>query len=66
MACTDAKSMAPGREIGKRLQAGSAFALQPGDAPTLTLTSGSGDVLAFKGEPTAETRYGGPDETVLL
>lgn len=66
MACADSKLMALDGEIGKRLEGASAFALQMGDAPTLTLTGGSGDTLTFKGEPTAETRHGGPGETVFL
>ena len=66
MACTDSKLMALDGEIGKRLEGASTFALQTGDAPTLTLTGGNGDTLTFKGEPTAETRYGGPGETVFL
>ena len=66
MACVDPKLMALDQEIGKRLQAESVFALQTGDAPTLTLTGSNGDVLTFKGEATAETRYGGPGETVFL
>ena len=36
MACTDAKLMALDQEIGKRLEAELTFALQSGDAPTLT------------------------------
>lgn len=66
MACSDPKLMALDQEIGKRLETESTFALQSGDAPTLTLTGGNGDVLAFKGDPTAETRYGGPGETAFL
>ncbi len=66
MACADAKLMALDQEIGKRLEAESTFALQSGDAPMLTLTGSNGDVLTFKGEPTAETRYGGPGETAFL
>jgi heat shock protein HslJ len=66
MACTDPKLMALDQEIGKRLETESTFALQPGDAPTLTLIGGNGDVLTFKGDPTAETRYGGPGETAFL
>lgn len=66
MACTDSKLMALDQEIGKRLETESTFALQSGDAPTLTLTGGNGDVLTFKGDPTAETRYGGKGETVFL
>ena len=66
MACADARLMALDQEIGKRLEGASAFALQPGDTPTLVLTGGNGDVLTFKGEPTAETRYGGPGEIAFL
>ncbi|SDR15785.1 META and DUF4377 domain-containing protein [Pseudoxanthomonas sp. CF125] len=66
MACIDAKLMALDQEIGKRLETESTFALQTGDAPTLTLTASNGDTLTFKGEPTAETRYGGPGETAFL
>jgi heat shock protein HslJ len=66
MACADGKLMALDREIGKRLEAESKFALQLGDAPTLALTGGNGDTLTFKGEPTAETRYGGNGETLFL
>jgi len=36
------------------------------DPERLTLTTSAGDVLAFDGEPTAETRYGGPGETAFL
>lgn len=66
MACADSRLMALDEQIGKRLEGASAFALRSGAAPTLTLTGGNGDVLSFKGEPTAETRYGGPGETVFL
>jgi heat shock protein HslJ len=63
MACTDAKVMALDQEVGKRLEGSVKFA-HAGD--TLTLTTAAGDVLTFTGEPTAETRYGGPGETVFL
>jgi heat shock protein HslJ len=66
MACADPKLMALDQEIGKRLETESTFALQSGDAPTLTLTGSNGDVLTFKGDPTAETRYGGKGETTFL
>jgi heat shock protein HslJ len=66
MACADAKLMALDQEIGKRLEGASTFALQTGAAPTLTLSGGNGDVLTFNGEPTAETRYGGPGETTFV
>lgn len=36
------------------------------DASALTLVTASGDVLSFRAEPTAETRYGGPGETVFM
>ena len=63
MACTDAKLMALDQEVGKRLEASLKFVQS---ADSLTLTTANGDVLTFSGEPTAETRYGGPGETVFL
>jgi heat shock protein HslJ len=63
MACSDAKLMALDQEIGKRLEGSVKFAQPDG---MLTLTTASGDVLTFSGEPTAETRYGGPGETLFL
>lgn len=63
MACTDAKLMALDQEVGKRLEGSLKFAQS---ADTLILTTASGDALTFTGEPTAETRYGGPGETVFL
>ncbi|MEO8365508.1 MAG: META and DUF4377 domain-containing protein [Pseudoxanthomonas sp.] len=63
MACTDARLMALDQEVGKRLEGSLKFAQS---ADMLTLTSANGDVLTFSGEPTAETRYGGPGETVFL
>ena len=63
MACADARLMALEQEIGKRLDGGVSFVQ---DDQTLTLTTTSGDVLVFQGTPTAETRYGGPGETVFL
>ena len=66
MACTDPKLMALDGAVGKQLQSPQTVALAAGDAPVLTLTSASGDVLTFRGAPTAETRFGGPGETVFL
>lgn len=66
MACTDNALMALDQEIGKRLEGTLTLATTRGDAPTLTLTTATGDVLAFTGERTAETRYGGPGERVFL
>lgn len=63
MACTDARLMALDQEVGKRLEGSLKFAQS---TDTLALTTASGDVLTFTGEPTAETRYGGPGETVFL
>ncbi|HYM85569.1 MAG TPA: META domain-containing protein, partial [Pseudoxanthomonas sp.] len=60
MACADNRLMALDQEAARRLQGASTFVLQPGVVPTLTLTTGGGDVLVLKGEPTAETRHGGP------
>ncbi|QDQ73981.1 DUF4377 domain-containing protein [Pseudoluteimonas lycopersici] len=66
MACVDRKLMALDGEIGKRLEGASQLALLANDTPTLTLTNAAGDKLVFAGEPTAETRYGGPGERVFL
>ena len=67
MACADAALMALDDEVGKRLEGTLELATTTaGDAPTLTLTTATGDTLAFTGEPTAETRYGGPGERVFL
>jgi heat shock protein HslJ len=63
MACSDARLMALDQEVGKRLEGSLKFAQS---ADTLTLTTVGGDVLTFSGEATAETRYGGPGETVFL
>ena len=66
MACADPKLMALDGEIGKRLEGASKLTLLAGDTPTLTLATAAGDTLVFAGEPTAETRYGGPGERVFL
>ena len=66
MACPDPALMALDQDVGKRLEGTSTFAVQPGAAPVLTLTSATGDVLTFTGVPTPETRFGGPGERVFL
>lgn len=66
MACADPKLMALDGEIGKRLQGASKLSLLADDTPTLTLATTAGDRLVFAGEPTAQTRYGGPGERVFL
>ena len=63
LACADAKLMALDREAGQRLEGTLTFE-QAGDM--LNLTTASGDTLLFKGQPTAETRYGVPGETMFL
>jgi len=66
MACVDQKLMALDSAVGERLRGAQTAALQSGATPMLTLTGAGGDVLTFKGRPTAETRFGGPGETVFL
>ena len=66
MACVDQKLMALDSAVGERLRGAQTAALQSGAAPTLTLTGAGGDVLTFRGQPTAQTRFGGPGETVFL
>ena len=66
MACADSAVMALDQEVGKRLEGTLKMATTAGETPALTLTTAAGDVLAFTGEPTAETRYGGPGERVFL
>lgn len=65
-ACVEPALMALDDEVGKRLEDTLTLATAAGDTPTLTLTTAAGDVLTFTGEPTAETRYGGPGERVFL
>ncbi|QTF90899.1 META and DUF4377 domain-containing protein [Halomonas sp. BM-2019] len=66
MACEPALMQADAAVIellgGEPLQA----QVTGGDAANLQLTAGNGTVLAFKGEPTAETRFGGPGERMFL
>jgi heat shock protein HslJ len=66
MACSDPKLMALDGEIAKRIEGASKLDLLAGDTPTLTLANAAGDKLVFAGEPTADTRYGGPGERVFL
>lgn len=66
MACADGKLMALDQEASKRLEGTATFAVQSGDVPRLSLTTAAGDVLVFKGDATAETRYGGPGERAFL
>ena len=66
MACTDNALMALDQEVGKRLEGTPKLAATQDDAARLTLTTATGDTLVFTGDPTAETRYGGPGERVFL
>ena len=66
MACTDSALMVLDQEVGKRLEGTLKLAATQDDAARLTLTTATGDTLVFTGDPTAETRYGGPGERVFL
>jgi len=66
MACVDKPLMALDGAVGERLRGAQTAALQSGATPMLTLTGAGGDVLTFRGEPTAQTRFGGPGETVFF
>lgn len=66
MACADPGLMALDQEIGNRLEGALTASVTTGDAPILTLVSASGDTLALAGEPTAQTRFGGPGERIFL
>ncbi|MFZ5636328.1 MAG: DUF4377 domain-containing protein [Pseudomonadota bacterium] len=60
MACVDPALSALDGEISRRIEGESRFEFQPGDPPRMLWTAANGDVLRFVGEPTPQTRYGGP------
>ncbi|MGV8959741.1 MAG: META domain-containing protein [Stenotrophomonas sp.] len=64
MACNDPTLMTLDQAVGEHLQG--ALKVEALDAATLKLVNAKGDVLTFRGAPTAETRYGGQGETVFL
>lgn len=64
MACVEPALMALDQAVGSRLEG--ALKAELGDAGQLTLRTAGGDVLVFTPEATAETRFGGPGETVFL
>ena len=64
MACADPALMALDQAVGSRLEG--TLKIEQLDATTLKLSTAAGDVLTLRGEPTAETRYGGPGATVFL
>lgn len=66
MACADPAVMALDAAITKRLEGTPTFAIQESMPPQLVWRTADGDVLHFTGEPTPETKYGGPGETVFL
>ena len=66
MACTDNALMALDQEAGKRLEGTLKIAASQDGVAQLKLTTATGDTLVFAGNPTAETRYGGPGERVFL
>ena len=66
MACTDNALMALDQEVGKRLEGALKVTATQDGVVQLALTTATGDKLVFAGNPTAETRYGGPGERVFL
>jgi len=66
MACTDPALAALDQALAQRLDGRLQLELVAGPAPQLVLATPGGDRLAFAGEPTAATRYGGQPERVFL
>lgn len=66
MACADPKLTALDGAVTTRLTGKSQIALAAGASPSLKITLANGDVLAFAGEETAETKYGGPGKQAFL
>lgn len=66
MACADPAVMALDAAITRRLEGAPSFTVQESMPPRLVWTADNGDVLTFVGEPTPDTRYGGPGELVFL
>lgn len=67
MACADPSLSALDSAVGQRLQGHLKMSLRAdGTTPHLQLLADNGDTLSFTGRPTAETRYGGPGDTIFL
>ncbi|TXH77426.1 MAG: DUF4377 domain-containing protein [Lysobacteraceae bacterium] len=66
MACADPALMALDHEVASRLKGRIAWGLPATGLPRLELTTTDGDRLRFVGEPTTQSRYGGPGETVFI
>ncbi|MGV7187359.1 META domain-containing protein [Xanthomonas axonopodis] len=65
--CADARRMAQERAASDLLSGRFAVIMDnAAAAPRLTLTRSDGTVLIFGGTPTADTRYGGPGQTLLI
>ncbi|UXA51459.1 META and DUF4377 domain-containing protein [Xanthomonas prunicola] len=65
--CADARRMAQERAASDLLSGRFAVVMDnAAAAPRLTLTRSDGTRLIFGGTPTADTRYGGPGQTLLL
>lgn len=66
MACPDAKLDALDRAAAQYFSGTFEFEVGKDTPPTLTLLTATGDTLAFKGVPTAATRFGSEGTTVFL
>lgn len=67
MACADATLAQREATIKAVLQGKPALIVSStGDTPLLTLATADGQTLTFAGQPTAETRHGGPGATMFL
>lgn len=68
MACADTRLMALDTAAADALQGSAEIRREPaaGDRPPQLTLAGTQGTLVFIGEPTAETRYGGPGEIVFL
>jgi len=64
MACTDKALMALDQAVGSRLEG--TLKTELGVNDQLTLHTAGGDRLVFGPRPTADTRFGGPGETVFI
>lgn len=66
MACADQALMAQDAAANASLRGELRVQLDEADPAVLTLITAGGDRLRFEGDPTADTRYGGPGETMFL
>lgn len=68
MACADARLMALDAAAAEALQGSAEIRWEPaaGERPPQLTLAGAQGTLVFAGEPTVETRYGGPGETVFF